>query len=149
MVMIRCESGQIKTRSRSGIVLLLHGAALGNPDDQGNAGGDGQFDSCAFVWRAFYLREGGTLFDKPALDSFAGARGLSYGGWCCFVILIRVLTLRYTISPASGGFSSSICIRFSSQPHRITIIVAVGVSVRGGFNYRAFSYGRSVFVLDS
>jgi len=101
---------------------------------------------------AFYLREGGAIF-QPAHDGrFAwGARFAPYGALLLFVILIRVLALRYyDLYRLRGEFSffdDGIRV-FKSTAIGSLLIVAAAFLYRGGFNYRAFSYARSVFVLD-
>ena len=101
---------------------------------------------------AYYLREGGAIF-QPARDgSFAlSARFAPYGALVIFVIVIRVLALRYyDLYRLRGEFSffdDGIRV-FKSTAIGSLLIVAAAFLYRGGFNYRAFSYARSVFVLD-
>jgi exopolysaccharide biosynthesis polyprenyl glycosylphosphotransferase len=101
---------------------------------------------------AFYLREGVAIFRQTGADSFAwGARFAPYGALVLFVILIRVLTLRYyDLYRLRGEFSffdDGIRV-FKSTAIGSLLIVAAAFLYRGGFHYRAFSYARSVFVLD-
>jgi exopolysaccharide biosynthesis polyprenyl glycosylphosphotransferase len=98
---------------------------------------------------AFYLREGGQIFRQ---DSFGwSARFAPYGALVLFVVLIRVLALRYyDLYRLRGEFSffdDGIRV-FKSTAIGSLLIVAAAFLYRGGFNYRAFSYARGVFVLD-
>ncbi len=68
-----------------------------------------------------------------------------------FVILIRVLALRYyDLYRLRGEFSffDDGMRVFKSTAIGSLLIVAAAFLYRGGFHYRAFSYARSVFVLD-
>ena len=101
---------------------------------------------------AYYLREGGLIFQAARASSFAwSARFAPYGALLLFVILIRVLALRYyDLYRLRGEFSffdDGIRV-FKSTAIGSLLIVAAAFLYRGGFNYRAFSYARSVFVLD-
>ncbi len=101
---------------------------------------------------AYYLREGGLVFQAARASSFAwSARFAPYGALLLFVILIRVLALRYyDLYRLRGEFSffdDGIRV-FKSTAIGSLLIVAAAFLYRGGFNYRAFSYARSVFVLD-
>ena len=101
---------------------------------------------------AFYLREGGGIFAQTRAESFAWTpRFAPYGALLLFVVLIRVLALRYyDLYRLRGEFSffdDGIRV-FKSTAIGSLLIVAAAFLYRGGFNYRAFSYARSVFVLD-
>ena len=101
---------------------------------------------------AFYLREGGAIFQPAREGRFAwSARFAPYGALVIFVIVIRVLALRYyDLYRLRGEFSffdDGIRV-FKSTAIGSLLIVAAAFLYRGGFNYRAFSYARSVFVLD-
>jgi exopolysaccharide biosynthesis polyprenyl glycosylphosphotransferase len=101
---------------------------------------------------AFYLREGGRIFSETGSGTFAWSpRFAPYGALMLFVVLIRVLALRYyDLYRLRGEFSffdDGIRI-FKSTAIGSLLIVAAAFLYRGGFNYRAFSYARSVFVLD-
>ncbi len=101
---------------------------------------------------AFYLREGGVIFRQTGADNFGwSARFAPYGALVLFVILIRVLSLRYyDLYRLRGEFSffdDGIRV-FKSTAIGSLLIVAAAFLYRGGFNYRAFSYARSVFILD-
>ena len=101
---------------------------------------------------AFYLREGGGIFTQTRPDSFAWApRFAPYGALILFIVLIRLLALRYyDLYRLRGEFSffdDGIRV-FKSTAIGSLLIVAAAFLYRGGFNYRAFSYARSVFVLD-
>ena len=101
---------------------------------------------------AFYVREGGTIFNQTRPDTFGWSASFApYGALVLFVILIRVLSLRYyDLYRLRGEFSffdDGIRV-FKSTAIGSLLIVAAAFLYRGGFNYRAFSYARSVFVLD-
>jgi exopolysaccharide biosynthesis polyprenyl glycosylphosphotransferase len=101
---------------------------------------------------AFYLREGGAIFQKTAGGSFIwSSRFAPYGALLFFVVLIRVLALRYyDLYRLRGEFSyfeDGIRV-FKSTAIGSLLIVAAAFLYRGGFHYRAFSYARGVFVLD-
>lgn len=101
---------------------------------------------------AFYLREAGGIFAQTPSGTFAwSARFAPYGALLLFVVLIRVLALRYyDLYRLRGEFSffdDGIRV-FKSTAIGSLLIVAAAFLYRGGFNYRAFSYARSVFVLD-
>jgi exopolysaccharide biosynthesis polyprenyl glycosylphosphotransferase len=112
---------------------------------------DGIIAASSFV-AAYYLREGGPIFSQTRLDSFAWApRFAPYGALVIFVIAIRVLALRYyDLYRLRGEFSffeDGLRV-FKSTAIGSLLIVAAAFLYRGGFNYRAFSYARSVFLLD-
>lgn len=101
---------------------------------------------------AYYLREGGAIFQQTSAGGYEwSARFGPYGALVLFVILIRVLALRYyDLYRLRGEFSffdDGIRV-FKSTAIGSLLIVAAAFLYRGGFNYRAFSYARSVFVLD-
>jgi exopolysaccharide biosynthesis polyprenyl glycosylphosphotransferase len=101
---------------------------------------------------AFYAREGGPIFNQTRPDIFGwSARFAPYGALMLFVILIRLLALRYyDLYRLRGEFSffdDGIRV-FKSTAIGSLLIVAAAFLYRGGFHYRAFSYARSVFVLD-
>jgi exopolysaccharide biosynthesis polyprenyl glycosylphosphotransferase len=101
---------------------------------------------------AFYAREGGPIFDQTRPDIFGwSARFAPYGALMLFVILIRLLALRYyDLYRLRGEFSffDDGTRVFKSTAIGSLLIVAAAFLYRGGFHYRAFSYARSVFVLD-
>jgi len=101
---------------------------------------------------AFYLREGGPILNQTHPDTFGwSARFAPYGALLLFVTLIRVLALRYyDLYRLRGEFSffdDGIRV-FKSTAIGSLLIVAAAFLYRGGFHYRAFSYARSVFILD-
>jgi exopolysaccharide biosynthesis polyprenyl glycosylphosphotransferase len=101
---------------------------------------------------AFYIREGGAIFRQTGAENFGwSARFDPYGALVLFVILIRVLSLGYyDLYRLRGEFSffdDGIRV-FKSAAIGSLLIVAAAFLYRGGFHYRAFSYARSVFVLD-
>jgi exopolysaccharide biosynthesis polyprenyl glycosylphosphotransferase len=100
---------------------------------------------------AFYLREGGQIFRQTGSEISWSAGFAPYGALVLFVLAIRVLMLRYyDLYRLRGEFSFfDDAIRvFKSTAIGSLLIVAAAFLYRGGFNYRAFSYARSVFVLD-
>ncbi|HAF21798.1 MAG TPA: hypothetical protein DHU55_10740 [Blastocatellia bacterium] len=101
---------------------------------------------------AFYLREGAAIFQPAGADKFAwSGRFAPYGALMLFVVFIRLLALRYyDLYRLRGEFSffdDGIRV-FKSTAIGSLLIVAAAFLYRGGFNYRAFSYARGVFVLD-
>ncbi len=98
---------------------------------------------------AFYLREG--------ISVFAGAgwtwseRFAPYGALLGFVVGIRLLSFRYCdLYRVRGEFSfvdDGIRV-FKATAIGSLLIIAVAFLYRGGFEFRAFSYARSVFVAD-
>jgi FlaA1/EpsC-like NDP-sugar epimerase len=101
---------------------------------------------------AYYLREGAAIFQQTGAGALAWSASFApYGALILFVILIRVLALRYyDLYRLRGEFSffdDGIRV-FKSTAIGSLLIVAAAFLYRGGFNYRAFSYARSVFVLD-
>ena len=100
---------------------------------------------------AFYLRDGGAIFRQTGAGLGWSARFAPYGALVLFVILIRVLALRYyDLYRLRGDFSffdDGIRV-FKSIAIGSLLIVAAAFLYRGGFSYRAFSYSRSIFVLD-
>ncbi len=105
----------------------------------------------AFVG-AFYFREGATILQQtPNGNSIWSSRFAPYGGLLLFVVIIRLLTLRYyDLYRLRGEFSFvDDAIRvFKAAAIGSLLIVAAAFLYRGGFQYRAFSYARSVFVID-
>ena len=99
---------------------------------------------------AFYLREGEAIFQPGGGFSWT-ARFAPYGALIIFIIGIRLITLRYydlyrlrgEYSFVDDGFRV-----FKATAIGSLLIVAAAFLYRGGFDYRAFSYARSVFVLD-
>ena len=101
---------------------------------------------------AYYFREGGAIFHRTADGGLAWSAGFApYGALLFLVIVIRVLALRYyDLYRLRGEFSffdDGIRV-FKSTAIGSLLIVATAFLYRGGFNFRAFSYARSVFVLD-
>jgi exopolysaccharide biosynthesis polyprenyl glycosylphosphotransferase len=101
---------------------------------------------------AFAFREGGQLWELTSVGSFHwSARFAPYGTLLPFVIITRLLTLRYyDLYRLRGEFSFvEDAIRlFKSAAIGSLLIVAAAFLYRGGFAYRSFSYARSVFLLD-
>src|SRR5918997_998278 len=98
---------------------------------------------------AFYVREGVPVFDDGSMawsDRFA-----PYGALLLFVVAIRLLSFHhYNLYRVRGEFSlvdDGIRI-FKATAIGSLLIVAAAFLYRGGFEFRAFSYARSVFVAD-
>src|SRR6185503_15723537 len=99
---------------------------------------------------AFYVREDVSVFG--AGSRLVWSEGFApYGALLVFVVCIRLLSFRYcNLYRVRGEFS------FVDDGTRIfkataigsLLIVAVAFLYRGGFEFRSFSYARSVFVAD-
>jgi exopolysaccharide biosynthesis polyprenyl glycosylphosphotransferase len=100
---------------------------------------------------AFYLRQG-----SPLLQQTGGAWRWTiafapYGALLILVPPIRILTLAYyDLYRLRGEFSFvEDAVRvFKATATGTLLIVAAAFLYRGGFQFRAFSYARAVFVLD-
>lgn len=101
---------------------------------------------------AFYLRQGGSLVVRTGAGGFAWSSSFApYGALLLLVVLIRLLSLRYyDLYRLRGEFSfvDDAVRLFKSTAIGSLLIVAAAFLYRGGFQYRAFSYARAVFVLD-
>jgi len=101
---------------------------------------------------AFYLRESSHLWDSVAGAGFVwSSRFAPYGVLLPFVIITRLLTLRYyDLYRLRGEFSfvEDAVSLFKSTAIGSLLIVAAAFLYRGGFAYRSFSYSRSVFLVD-
>jgi len=100
---------------------------------------------------AYYFRQGGPIV-RSTTGGIAWSESFApYGVLLFFVILIRVLALLYyDLYRLRGEFSffeDGLRV-FKSTAIGSLLIVAAAFLYRGGFHYRAFSYSRSVFVLD-
>jgi exopolysaccharide biosynthesis polyprenyl glycosylphosphotransferase len=99
---------------------------------------------------AFYTRERVAVFNTVGglawSESFA-----PYGALLLFVVCIRLLSFRYCdLYRVRGEFSffdDGVRI-FKASAIGSLLIVAAAFLYRGGFEFRAFSYARSVFVAD-
>jgi exopolysaccharide biosynthesis polyprenyl glycosylphosphotransferase len=112
---------------------------------------DGVIATAAFCL-AFYWREGVSLITESSVGTFSwSARFAPYGALLLFVVVIRLLVLRYyDLYRLRGEFSfvdDGIRV-FKATAIGSLLIIAAAFLYRGGFHYRAFSYARSVFVLD-
>jgi len=99
---------------------------------------------------AFYTRERVSVFATG--NAFAWSdRFAPYAALLVFVVAIRLLSFRYcNLYRVRGEFSlvdDSIRI-FKATAIGSLLMVAVAFLYRGGFEFRAFSYARSVFVAD-
>src|SRR5215510_9407537 len=97
---------------------------------------------------AFYTRERVSVFVTSG--GFSN-RFAPYGALLVFVVAIRLLSFRYcNLYRVRGEFSfvdDSIRI-FKATAIGSLLIVAAAFLYRGGFQFRAFSYARGVFVAD-
>lgn len=99
---------------------------------------------------AFYLREGVSAFASDGSFSWSD-QFAPYGALLLFVVGIRLLSFRYCdLYRLRGEFSlvdDGIRI-FKATAIGSLLIVAAAFLYRGGFQFRAFSYARGVFVAD-
>jgi exopolysaccharide biosynthesis polyprenyl glycosylphosphotransferase len=99
---------------------------------------------------AFYTREHVSVF-APGSGFAWSDRFAPYGALLIFVVAIRLLSFRYcNLYRVRGEFSlfdDSIRI-FKATAIGSLLMVAAAFLYRGGFEFRAFSYARSVFVAD-
>jgi exopolysaccharide biosynthesis polyprenyl glycosylphosphotransferase len=113
-------------------------------------GADALIAAASFV-AAFYLREGFPIFQAGTGKFDWNTQFAPYGALMLFVILIRLLALRYyDLYRLRGEFSffeDGIRV-FKSTAIGSLLIMAAAFLYRGGYDYRAFSYARGVFVLD-
>jgi exopolysaccharide biosynthesis polyprenyl glycosylphosphotransferase len=111
------------------------------------------FVAVACFCSAYVAREGGGL-----LAGFSLARGFAwephfepYAALLWFVVLVRLVSnVYYDLYRLRGEFSYlDECVRvFRASAVGSLLIVAWAFLYRGGFEFRAFSYARGVFVLD-
>lgn len=102
---------------------------------------------------AYALREGGRLLAGFSFErGFAWERDFEpYAALLWFVVLVRILSnAYYDLYRLRGEFSYlDECLRvFRATAVGSLVIVAWAFLYRGGFEFRAFSYARGVFVLD-
>jgi exopolysaccharide biosynthesis polyprenyl glycosylphosphotransferase len=99
---------------------------------------------------AFYLREATSTFASDGSLSWSD-QFAPYGALMLFVVGIRLLSFRYCDLYRLRGEFSFIddAIRvFKATAIGSLLIVAAAFLYRGGFEFRAFSYARGVFVAD-
>ncbi len=101
---------------------------------------------------AFISREGTPIFASgDAGGSLWSTRFAPYAALLPFIVIIRVLSNRYCdLYRLRGEFSfvdDSIRIAKATSIGSL-LIVATAFLYRGGFEFRAFSYSRSVFIVD-
>ncbi|HLE63019.1 MAG TPA: sugar transferase, partial [Pyrinomonadaceae bacterium] len=105
----------------------------------------------AFV-TAFYLRQGASIVQPDTAGGWSwSAQFAPYGALLPLVVLIRLLTLRYyDLYRLRGEFSfvDDAIANFKAISIGSLLIVAAAFLYRGGFQHRAFSYARVVFVID-
>src|SRR5688572_6139359 len=99
---------------------------------------------------AFTVRQGVSAFAADGRLAWSEAFA-PYGALLLFVVGIRLLSFRYCdLYRVRGEFSfvdDAISI-FKATAIGSLLIVAAAFLYRGGFEFRAFSYSRSVFVVD-
>src|ERR1700752_3436302 len=99
---------------------------------------------------AFYAREGVSVFTAGGGFGW-NERFAPYGALLVFIVFIRLLSFRYCdLYRLRGEFSFvDDAIRlFKATATGSLLIVAAAFLYRGGFEFRAFSYARGVFVVD-
>jgi exopolysaccharide biosynthesis polyprenyl glycosylphosphotransferase len=99
---------------------------------------------------AFYVREGVSVF-APKGGLAWSDRFAPYGALLLFVVVIRLLSFRYcNLYRVRGEFSfvDDAMRIFKATAIGSLLIVAAAFLYRGGFQFRAFSYARGVFVTD-
>ncbi len=101
---------------------------------------------------AYYVWHGGPLIRVAAAGGWSWSEKFApYGVLLLFVVLIRLLTFRYyDLYRLRGEFSfveDGIKV-FKATAIGSLLLVAAAFLYRGGFQYRAFSYARAVFLLD-
>jgi len=102
---------------------------------------------------AYALREGGRLLvDLSLARGFVWERHFEpYAALLWFVVLVRLVSnVYYDLYRLRGEFSYlDECVRvFRAAAVGSLLVVAWAFLYRGGFEFRAFSYARGVFVLD-
>ena len=113
-------------------------------------------DACVAVASfvaAYALREGGGVLERfgPGIGFVWQPRFEPYAALLWFVVLVRLLSSAYyDLYRLRGEFSYlDECVRvFRATAVGSLLIVSWAFLYRGGFEFRAFSYARSVFVLD-
>ena len=99
---------------------------------------------------AFYVRERVSVF-APEGGLAWSDRFAPYGALLVFVVIIRLLSFRYCdLYRVRGEFSfvDDAMRIFKATAIGTLLIVAAAFLYRGGFEFRAFSYARGVFVAD-
>ncbi|HSS22736.1 MAG TPA: sugar transferase [Pyrinomonadaceae bacterium] len=100
---------------------------------------------------AYYLRQSGPLVRSTTGGIAWSETFAPYGVLLLLVILIRVVALfyhdLYRLRGEFSFFDDGLRV-FKSTAIGSLLIVAAAFLYRGGFHYRAFSYSRSVFVVD-
>ncbi|HEX8747298.1 MAG TPA: sugar transferase [Pyrinomonadaceae bacterium] len=108
--------------------------------------------AAASFMTAFYLREGGSFIRETMTGGFRwSARFAPYGALLLFIVLIRLLVLRYyDLYRLRGEFSfvDDALRIFKATAIGSLLIVSAAFLYRGGFRFSAFSYSRVVFILD-
>ena len=101
---------------------------------------------------AYYLREGGAILLDVTRDGFVWSAAFEpYGALLVFIVPVRLLAhAYYDLYRLRGEFSyvDDGARVFRAVAVGSLLIVATAFLYRGGFEFRAFSYARGVFVLD-
>ena len=113
--------------------------------------GDALIAASCFL-AAYYLRHGDPVLQRTASGTIEWSASFApYGVLLGFVVLIRLLCLRnYDLYRLRGEFSfveDGLGV-FKAAAIGSLLVVAAAFLYRGGFQYRAFSYARGVFVID-
>ena len=108
------------------------------------------FAAAASFMLAFYFREGVSAFASDGRFAWS-TQFAPYAALLFFVVAIRLLSFRYCdLYRLRGEFSfvdDGIRV-FKATAIGSLLIVAAAFLYRGGFEFRAFSYARGVFVVD-
>lgn len=101
---------------------------------------------------AFYIRQGEPFVRLGQGERFGWSQRFApYGALLIFVIVIRLLAnYYYNLYRLRGEFSfvEDLIKVFKATAIGSLLVVAAAFLYRGGFQYRAFSYARGVFLLD-
>ncbi len=108
--------------------------------------------ACVCFVAAFYFREGEAILARSSDGRLAWDSGFApYAALLALVLVIRLLTLAYyDLYSLRGEYSyvDEAARVFKATATGSLLIVAAAFLFRGGFEYRAFSYARGVFLLD-
>jgi exopolysaccharide biosynthesis polyprenyl glycosylphosphotransferase len=108
--------------------------------------------SAGALFVAFTWREGKPIIERSGDGGLAWSTYFApYGALLPFIEPIRLLTLYYyDLYRLRGEFSllSDVSRIFKATAISSLLIVATAFLYRGGFEYRAFSYARGIFILD-
>lgn len=100
---------------------------------------------------AFMLREGGAILENSAAGGMWSAEFAPYAALLPFVIAVRVsIHVYYNLYRLRGEFAyvDELARIFKATATSSLLIVTAAFLYRGGYQYRAFSYARGIFLLD-